>query len=241
MSVPGLIELSRPDQRNALDGEGWRAIAEGVRRHADDPAVRVLIVRSGGPVFCAGADVGWMRGADERELRVAAEALDAIAACPKPVVARVHGPAYGGGVGLVAACDLVVASSQARFTLSEVRIGVAPAMVSRAVIGRVGGARFRAWALTARGITAEEALAAGLVDRVAPPDGLDEALSEVVGALAAGEPEALATVKRLFPDGLGTDAAVAELARLRERPEFAEGMAAVREKRPAAWTCKERC
>jgi enoyl-CoA hydratase/carnithine racemase len=109
------------------------------------------------------------------------------------------------------------------------------------VIGRVGGARFRAWALTARGITAEEALATGLVDRIAPPDRLDEAVTEVVTALAAGEPEALATVKRLFPNGLETDAAVAELARLRARPEFAEGMAAVREKRPAAWMCKERC
>jgi methylglutaconyl-CoA hydratase len=241
VSVRGLIELNRPDQRNALDGEGWRAIVEGVRRHAEDPSVRVLIVQSRGPVFCAGGDVDWMRRADEPELRVAAEALEAIAGCPKPVVARVHGPAYGGGVGLAAACDLVVAAADVRFTLSEVRIGVAPAMVSRAVIGRVGGARFRAWALTARGITAEEALATGLVDRIAPPDRLDEAVTEVVTALAAGEPEALATVKRLFPNGLETDAAVAELARLRARPEFAEGMAAVREKRPAAWMCKERC
>jgi 2-(1,2-epoxy-1,2-dihydrophenyl)acetyl-CoA isomerase len=109
------------------------------------------------------------------------------------------------------------------------------------VIARVGGARFRAWALTARGITAPEALAAGLVDRVAAADELDEGVTEVVTALAAGEPEALATVKRLFPNGLETDAAAAELARLRARPEFTEGMAAVREKRPAAWMCKERC
>ena len=241
MSLRGLIELNRPEQRNALDGDGWRAITEAVRRHTADPAVRVLIVQSRGAVFCAGGDVDWMRRADESELRVAAEALDAIAACPKPVVARVHGPTYGGGVGLVAACDLAVASSEARFTLSEVRLGVAPALVSRAVIGRVGGARFRAWALTARPVSAEEALAAGLVDRVAGPQGLDEALTEVVTALAAGEPEALATVKRLFPSGMATDAAAAELARLRARPEFAEGMAAVREKRPTAWMCKERC
>jgi enoyl-CoA hydratase/carnithine racemase len=80
-----------------------------------------------------------------------------------------------------------------------------------------------------------------LVDRVAPPERLDDAVTEVVTALAAGEPEALAAVKRLFPNGLDTDRAVAELARLRARPEYAEGMAAVREKRPAAWTCRERC
>jgi methylglutaconyl-CoA hydratase len=235
VSLRGLIELNRPEQRNALDGDGWRAITEAVRRHTADPAVRVLIVQSRGAVFCAGGDVDWMRRADESELRVAAEALDAIAACPKPVVARVHGPTYGGGVGLVAACDLAVASSEARFTLSEVRLGVAPALVSRAVIGRVGGARFRTWALTARAVGADEAAAAGLVDVVCAPDELDGAIDGVCQALCAGEPAALAAVKRLFPAGLGGEAAAAELDRLRGREAFAEGIAALREKRPPRW------
>lgn len=235
MTAPGLVELRRPEHRNALDGDAWRALADEVRRHGEDAGVRVLVLRSEGPVFCAGADLDWMRAAAPAELMAIPEALAAIAACPKPVVARVHGPVFGGGVGLVAACDLVVAAEAARFTLSEVRVGVAPAIVSPAVIGRVGPSRFRAWALTARAVAADEALAAGLVDRVTPPDDLDEAVAEVVAALAAGEPGALAAAKRLFPAGLPAEAAVAELARLRGRPAFAEGIAALRERRRPAW------
>jgi methylglutaconyl-CoA hydratase len=234
-AIRGIVEVDRPEGRNALDGDGWRDVAAAARRHAADPAVRTLIVQSTGSVFCAGGDVDWMRRAEEAELRAVAEALDALASCPKPVVARVQGPAYGGGVGLAAACDLVVASSQARFQISEVRLGVAPALVSRALIGRVGGARFRAWALTARAVGADEALAAGLADVVCAPERLDGAIDEVCQALCAGEPEALSSVKRLFPDGLPAAAAAAELARLRARDAFAEGIAALREKRPPRW------
>ena len=233
--IRGIVEIDRPEGRNALDGDGWRAISAAVRRHEADPAVRTLLLQSTGSVFCAGGDVDWMRRAEAGELRVVATALDTLCACPKPVVARVQGPAYGGGVGLAAAADLVVASSQARFQMSEVRLGVAPAVVSRAVIGRVGGARFRAWALTARALGAEEAAAAGLVDRVCAPEELDGAIDELCQALCAGEPGALAAVKRLFPNGLGAEEAAAELARLRGRDAFAEGIAALREKRPPRW------
>jgi methylglutaconyl-CoA hydratase len=238
VSVRGEIVLARPEQRNALDGDALRAIVADVQRYAADPAVRVLVVRSEGPIFCAGGDLGWMLTADEGELMVVNEALEALRGCPKPVVARVHAPALGGGVGLAAACDVVVAARDARFTLSEVRIGVAPAVVSRFVIERIGGARFRAWALLAEAVEAEDAYVAGLVDRLAEPDELDDAVTRVVAALAAGEPEALAATKRLFPRGLAANEAVAELARLRARPEFAEGIAAVRGKRPARWVVR---
>jgi methylglutaconyl-CoA hydratase len=231
----GDVIIDRPEARNAVDGAGWRALAEAVCRHAADPAVRVVVLWSEGPVFCAGGDLPWMRGAGEDELMLVDEALEAIRACPKPVVARVHAPAFGGGVGLAAACDVVVAARDARFVLSEVRVGVAPAVVSRFVIDRIGGARFRSWALTAEPVEAEDAYVAGLVDRLAEADEIDDAVSRVVTALAAGEPEALAAVKRLFPSGLAAGPAVAELARLRARAEFAEGIAALREKRPASW------
>ena len=235
MSVRGEIRLTRPEQRNALDGDALRAIIADVARHTADEAVRVVVLQSEGPVFCAGGDLAWMRASDEAELMVVNEALAALRSCPKPVVARVHAPAFGGGVGLAAACDVVVAARDARFTLSEVRVGVAPAIVSRSVIERIGGARFRSWALLAEPVEAEDAHVAGLVDRLAEPDELDDEVSRVVAALAAGEPTALAATKRLFPRGLEPEAAVAELARLRARPEFAEGIAAVREKRPASW------
>ena len=233
--IRGIVEIDRPQGRNALDGQGWLGVAAAARSHQADPAVRTILLQSTGSVFCAGGDVDWMRRAEPSELSAVAAALDALAAVGKPVVARVQGPAYGGGVGLAAACDLVVASSQARFQMSEVRLGVAPALVSRALIGRVGAARFRAWALTGRAVGADEALAVGLVDVVCAPERLDGAIDEVCQSLCAGEPEALASVKRLFPAGLPADAAAAELARLRARDSFAEGIAALREKRPPSW------
>jgi methylglutaconyl-CoA hydratase len=233
--VRGIVEIDRPQGRNALDGDTCRAMLAAARQHEADPAVRTVLLQSTGSVFCAGGDVDWMRASEPPELAVVGELLDGLAALAKPVVARVQGPAYGGGVGLAAACDIVVAAAEARFQMSEVKLGVAPAMVSRAVIGRVGGARFRAWALTARAIDADAALAAGLVDRVAGPDGLDAAIDDVCAALCAGEPEALASVKRMFPDGMAALPAAEELGRLRARPAFGEGIRALREKRPPSW------
>lgn len=233
--IRGIVEIDRPEGRNALDGESWRAIAAAAAAHDGAAQVRTILVQSTGSVFCAGGDLDWMLRSEPAELVAAATALDALAAVGKPVVARVHGPAYGGGVGLAAACDLVVAAHNVRFQMTEVRVGVAPAMVSRAVIGRIGGALFRRWALLASGVSAAEALAAGLVDRIAEPDQLDAAIDEVCTALCAGEPGALASVKRLFPTGLGGPEAAAELSRLRARPAFAEGISAMREKRPPSW------
>lgn len=231
----GYVRLAAPEQRNALDGDGWRALGDAVRGMALETPVRAIVLVAEGKTFCAGAQVDWMRGAPAEELAVIGETLESFAACPKPIVACVHGSAYGGGVGLVAACDLVVASREARFVLSEVRLGVAPAIVSRAVIGRIGAARFRDWALTARQVSADEAREAGLVDRVADGTELDAALEDVLGALAQAEPAAAAAVKQLFPGGLAGPAAVGMLSELRGRAEFAEGITALKEKRPASW------
>jgi methylglutaconyl-CoA hydratase len=157
----GYVRLNNPEQRNALDGDAWRAIGDAVRAMQLESPVRTIVLAAEGKAFCAGAQVDWMRGASSEELTAVGQTLDQLRACSKPIVARVQGSAYGGGVGLVAACDLVVASRDARFVLSETRLGVAPAMVSQALIGRVGGARFRAWALLGQTVTAEEALTAG--------------------------------------------------------------------------------
>jgi methylglutaconyl-CoA hydratase len=231
----GYVRLANPEQRNALDGAAWQAIGDAVRAMELESPVRMIVLVAEGNTFCAGAQVDWMSAAPPEELTAVGQTFDQFRACSKPIVARVQGSAYGGGVGLVAACDLVVASREARFVLSETRLGVAPAMVSQTVIGRIGGARFRTWALTGQPATAEEARAAGLVDRVADPDGLDAAVDELCAALGQGEPLALAAVKQLFPDGFAGPAAVEMLAELRGRPEFAEGIAALREKRPAKW------
>ena len=231
----GYVWLAGAEQRNALDGAAWRAVGDAVRAMELESPVRMIVLAAEGKTFCAGAQVDWMRAAPSEELTAVGETLEHLRACSKPIVARVQGSAYGGGVGLVAACDLVVVSREARFVLSETRLGVAPAMVSQAVIGRIGGARFRTWALLGQPVSADEGLAAGLVDRVAEPDELDAVLDEVCGALGQGEPLALAAVKQLFPHGFAGPAAVEMLAELRARPEFAEGIAALREKRPAKW------
>lgn len=231
----GYVRLNEPAQRNALDGAAWRAIGNALRAMELESPVRTIVLVAEGPTFCAGAQVDWMRSASAEELSAVGQTLDQFGACSKPIVARVQGAAYGGGVGLVAACDVVVASREARFALTEARLGIAPAMVSRAVIARIGGARFRSWALTAEPVSADEALAAGLVDRVADEPELDTAVDRLCTALARAEPVALAAVKRLFPDGFAGPAAVELLVELRARPEFAEGIAALRERRPASW------
>jgi methylglutaconyl-CoA hydratase len=233
----GTIEIDRPESRNALDGQGWRSLIAGIEQLTRVPSVRVVVIQSVGSVFSAGGDFDWMRGADEAGLRVIVETLDAITTCPKPIVARVHAPAFGGAVGLIAACDWAIASEGVRFSLSEVRIGLAPAIVSRAVIARVGPTRFRGWALTAMPVDAGAALAAGLIDEVvsAADSGLDKAIDDVVRILCQGEPGALAEVKRMFPTGLPGDQAVSTLVRLRSHETFAEGVAALREKRHPSW------
>jgi methylglutaconyl-CoA hydratase len=233
--VRGYIWLDAPERRNAMDGESWRELVDAVQVMELERQVRTIVLGATGSVFCAGAQVDWMRTATREQLGGIGPALARLGESPKPVVARVHGSAYGGGVGLIAACDLVVASRDARFVLSEVRLGLAPATISRAVVRRIGGSRFRVWAMTARHVTADEALAAGLVDYAVDPDQLDATIDDVCSALCAAEPGALAAVKKLFPDGLDGAAATHMLADLKGRPAFAEGIAALREKRPPSW------
>jgi methylglutaconyl-CoA hydratase len=233
----GVLEIvvDRPDRRNALDGEGWRGIIEGIERLDQHADARVGVIRSTGPIFSAGADVRWLRSAPESELALVCDGLDAIRRCPKPIVCRVQGPTFGGGVGLAAAGDVSVAGARATFTFSEVRLGIVPALISRVVIERIGVARFRSWALLGQAIEAPDALAGGLVDHVATDEGLDAAVDDVVDALRRGEPAALAAIKRIGPAGPSRDDAARLLRELRDRPAFDEGIAALREGRPPAW------
>jgi methylglutaconyl-CoA hydratase len=234
----GEIVIDRPERRNALDGEGWRAVASAVGGCEGAPEVRTILIRSTGDVFCGGADLGWLRWAPVDELASVAEALEQVRNAAKPVVCRVQGPTFGGGIGLAAVADVVIAAPAAAFTLSEVRLGIAPALISRFVIERVGLARFRTWALLGLTVDAAAARAAGLVDVVAPLDGLDRATTEIVDALRRAEPAAAAAIKRIPPNGLGADDAARGLATLRDRPAFAEGIAALRENRPARWSIR---
>jgi methylglutaconyl-CoA hydratase len=240
--------LDRPDVGNALSPELVEAMEVALAGAKDDPAVRVVIIAGAGRHFSAGADLRAMksmRGAGHE-----ANVADAVrtqrlfawlAELPKPVVARVHGAARGGGVGLVAAADVVVASHAATFAFTEVRLGIVPAMISPFVIARLGAARARRLFLTAETFDAEQALTWGLVDHATRDEALDAKVAEVCAELLRGGPTALAEAKRLVrtvdatpPAEVG--ALTAEwIARLRASEEALEGMGAFLEKRKPRW------
>ena len=192
-----------------MDGGGTEdgAASPGHRPHA-------VLLQSSGDVFCAGADLGDMQRLGESDFETNLEAATAmgamfraIHACPAPVVARVQGPAFGGGVGLACSCDVVVASQAARFTFTEVRLGLVPGVIAPLVINRIGPTATRAAFLTAEPIRAVDALRLGLIDRLADQDGLDAAVSRTMTAILNGGPEALGRAKALV-DGsvtLGLD------------------------------------
>lgn len=240
--------LNRPEVGNALSPELVGGMEDALAYAAREAAVRVVVVAGAGKHFSAGADLNYMkamRGAGH-EANVA-DALrtqrlfGGLAELPKPVVARVHGASRGGGVGLVAAADVVVAANTATFAFTEVRLGIVPALISPFVIARLGAARARRLFLTAETFDAERARAWGLVDHAVPEETLDATVAAVCRDLVAGAPGALAEVKRLVstvaatpPERVG--AVTAEwIARVRASDEGQEGMAAFLEKRKPHW------
>jgi len=212
----------------------------------------VVVLRASGDVFCAGAHLGEMKAAGETDLeRNLAASLEmgamfrAVRNCPAPVVARVQGPAYGGGVGLIAACDVVVAGLEAVFAFSEVRLGLVPGVISPLVIGRIGPAAARRLFLTGEKVPVEEALRIGLVDRLAGTGALDAEVERVVRALLAGGPAALGRIKSLVEGVLSlgfdrsADFAARAIAEARAQPEGQQALAAFLAREPAPWTTGE--
>jgi methylglutaconyl-CoA hydratase len=239
------LTLDRPENRNALTPEMLDGIGESVGRAVADPAVRVVVVTNTPPVFCAGADLKGSRsrsdapGAGPRHDLAAV--LRSIQDSPKPVVARIAGHCMGGGVGLAAAADLSVAADDVLFGFTEVRVGVAPAVISVVCLPKMRRSDALELFLTGERITAERASQVGLITMSVPRMALDEAIATVVDALLAGAPGALAAAKTLVARVPGEDREVAfrwtaELsARLFASEEAAEGMAAFREKRSPSW------
>jgi methylglutaconyl-CoA hydratase len=239
------VTLNRPEQRNRLTVEAMSALAEAVRGAGDDPDVRVIVLTGSGSTFCSGADLSAAgfasAGPASSGPAVLVDALTALLDAPKPVIARVQGHVAGGGNGLVAACDLAVASSQARFAFSEVRVGVAPAVISVVCLAVMHRRDAQELLLTGERVDADRALRAGLVTSVVAPEGLDAAVAGLAEQLMAGGPEALAHTKDLLRrvPALPREEAFSHTAALSaERfssDEAREGMTAFLEKRPAAW------
>jgi len=240
------LTLNRAARRNALSRSLVDALGHAVASVAAGDGTRVVVLDGAGPVFCAGGDIAEF-SASEGGDRARADAkglvdlLAAMTACPVPIVARVHGAAYGGGVGLLCAADIVVAAEGTAFSLSEARLGLVPAVVGPYVFAALGVREAMARMLLATPFEVEDALRCGLVHRAVPADDLAAATDDVVGSLLRGAPGALAAIKR-FPalvagfDPATTRDAMAEL--LVERlgsDEAREGLRAFLEKRPAAW------
>jgi methylglutaconyl-CoA hydratase len=231
------ITLARPDRHNAFDAE---LIGELAEAFVDVGRARAVVLAGEGRSLSAGADVDWMRSsvdlsfdenvADANALRRMLEAIDA---CPAPVVARVQGYALGGGAGLVAAADIGIAARDAVFAFSEVKLGIIPAVISPFALAKIGPGAARRYFLTGERFDAETALRIGLVHEVA--DDLDAAVDRVVGELLSAGPHAARWAKRLVrerPDGAETTRWIAER---RASDEGQEGLRAFLEKRPAAW------
>lgn len=246
----GIVTLNRPERHNAFDDAMIAELAEVMLSMANDPAVRVVVISSVGKSFCAGADLAWMQRAagydferNKADAGMLAEMLRRIAACPKPVIARVQGPAYGGGVGVIAACDIAVATFESRFALTEARLGLIPAVIGPHVLAAIGERYARRYMLTAEAFSAAEAYRIGLLhEMVADEAGLDEAVGEWVEAILKNGPRALAECKALMRaiagrplDARLIETTVESIARVRVAPEGQEGMAAFLEKRKPNW------
>lgn len=246
----GLITLNRPERHNVIDGILVAELTAALGAMAADSTVRVVILSSLGPSFCAGADPNWMlhtalkSEADNlADARAMAGMLRALADCPKPTVARVQGPAIGGGVGMVAACDIAIATFDAEFALPEVQRGRIPGAIAPYVLNAIGARHARRYMLTAERFSASEAYRLGLVHEiVADNAALDSALADLIDALLANGPQALAECKASLAL-LQNRPLSAELldhmaqrgARVRASAEGREGLAASLEKRLPAW------
>ncbi|MCV2369688.1 enoyl-CoA hydratase-related protein [Roseateles oligotrophus] len=245
------ITMTRPEVFNAFNEVMISELTQAVGHCIADPGVRVIVLAGAGKAFSAGADIEWMRRAAASEqtnladARRFAEMLRQLAECPKPTLARIQGLALGGGVGLACACDIAIATVDAKFAVSEARFGILPAVIGPYVLNAVGPRQARRLALTASRVGAAEALHMGLLHEVVEPGDLDAAMERWVSDLLASGPQAQAEIKALFAQmEVGpVTAEVRELtaqtiARVRTGDEAREGFSAFLAKRPAAWIGK---
>ena len=238
------VILNRPDVHNAFNVQMISELSDAfamLGRHND---VRVIVLSGAGKSFSAGADLTWMQqaaqqdeAANRTDAHVMARMFETLNTCPKPVIGLVQGAAFGGGVGLAACCDIVAAQPSALFGLTEVRLGLIPAVISPFVVAKIGASASRRYMLTGERFTAGEAQRIGLVHEVA--DDLEAAAQTLTQALLASAPEAMADIKRLIGEVAGheplADLTTNRIAARRASAEGREGIAAFLEKRKPDW------
>ena len=243
------VTLARPAVRNAFDETTIAELTTAFEWLDAHEGVRAIVLAAEGTAFCAGADLNWMKkmagySDDENrtDARKLARMLEAIHRCGKPVIARVHGDAYAGGVGLVAAADIAVAADGAKFCLSEARLGLIPATIAPYVVRAMGERAARRYFTTAEVFDSERAASLGFIHDAVPADALDETVAKLAAALVANGPGAVRACKRLVADVAGRplDATLIEqtadwIARTRAGAEAREGIASFLEKRTPSW------
>ena len=241
------LVLFRPEVRNAFNEILIRELTAAFA--SPPPGTRVAVLTGEGPVFCAGADAEWMRRSrgyteaeNTRDAAAMAAMMRAIDECPVPVIAGVEGAALGGGSGLVAACDIAVASERAQFGFTEARLGLIPAVISTFVLPKIGPGAARRYFLTGERFGAREALAMGLVHEVVASDSLEERVQAIAGEVLRCGPVAVTAAKRLLREvagmtrGEAIDHTIRAIARIRVSPEAQEGLASFLEKRTPGWS-----
>ena len=243
------VWLNRPEQRNAMNDTMTAELPALFAMLGKDASVRVVVLGGRGSAFCSGADLGRMEQAgraaaakNRAQAMKSAKFFNALYRFPKPTIARVHGPAFAGGMGLVCACDVVVASEEATFCLPETRIGLVPAMISPYVVRAMGANAARRFVLSGERFSARDAHRLGMVHELVPAGELDAAVGRVAQAFVSCAPEALAEMKELLrtvsgapitPKLIARTAGV--IARRRASAEAREGIASFREKRRPKW------
>jgi methylglutaconyl-CoA hydratase len=242
------LTLNRPAVHNAFDETLIAGLTEAFVAAAADGAVRAIVLRALGKSFSAGADLNWMKRmaafseaenlADARHLAALLQTIDT---CPKPVIARVHGNAFAGAIGLIACCDLAVAVVEAEFAVTEVRLGLIPAVISPYLIRAMGARQARRWFLTAERFSAEQAQAMNLLHEVVPADQLDACVDHWLDAVRKAGPNALSAAKALVgavaapPSDATIEDTARRIAAIRAGAEGKDGVAAFLEKRKPGW------
>jgi len=242
------IILDRPEVHNAFNSLLISELDDAFEKVMEDKSIRVVILTGRGKSFCSGADINWMREivhySYEQNLEESlqlANVLHKIYVLPKPTIAMVNGTAIGGGTGFLSACDMAVASEEAKFGLSEVKIGLVPAAISPYVIRKIGESKAREYFLTGKRISAQKALEIGLINQVVPYKKLEETVDELIHFLLTSGSEAIASCKELIQNIPGMSFEEAKeytarmIAKLRVSDEGQEGMAAFLEKRKPKW------
>ncbi|MBQ5962195.1 enoyl-CoA hydratase/isomerase family protein [Massilia sp. ZL223] len=243
------VTLNRPDLRNAFNEHSIAELALVFDELGRNELVRAIVLAANGPAFCAGADLNWMKkmagyshSENQEDAMRLADMLRTIYLCPKPTVAKVQGDCYAGGMGLVAACDIVVSADTACYCLSEVKLGLIPATISPYVIKAMGEQAARRYFLTAERFDAAEALRIGFAHEVVTADELDTTVAGIVKNLVNNSPNAVMEAKKLVREVVGapvTDALLADtasrIAAIRASMEGREGVASFLEKRKPSW------